>query len=299
MDKKTVYQNLVTDYKVSITRTRNVFIIVNVISIIFLVGYFNHRWTWLRHLSTPSYSETKIDSTATGSRPKDYLEFVNPGKKTDILDIREQLIKESLGSEFKFVKINLIGTKIFIDDLPILGGIALLIVMTWFQYVIRREKGITVAISQKIQSEDSKDSIEYLFYGTAFNEIFNTIPGIDVPLDDDFHDKWESDLLIWVRRLMLFAPSILLGLIIAHDFTETFIQTNVIADGKSYRLFKYLVHNDHFGQVAEIFIRLGISIFLVYYSFMRTVRVIQLNKELGRHMKIIQDKFIEKIGVAQ
>lgn len=289
---ESILKGLVNEFSKAIIRTRNVFVIINIISIVFLVGYFNHRWTWLRHIAPLSYSEMRLDNSGTENRPPEYLEYNNPGENSGVIDIREELIKSSIGGDFKFVKFNLIGTKIFVDDLPILGGVALLIIMIWFQYVIRREKGIAVAISKRVEKEESPEIVRFLFYGTAFNEIFNSIPGIDQTDDENHSSDFEARVLVFMRRLMLFAPAILLALIIVHDFLETFIQRNLIVEGEKIQLFNYLVNEKHIGQIVEIFVRLFLSLALVGFSFHRTVRVVQINKKLKEHMDKIQKKFL-------
>lgn len=291
MDKFDVIKILVEEYRASIIRTRQILIIINIISVVFLVGYFNHRFTWLRHIGTLPVSEIKEKD----SRPSTYLEFQNPGMGK-IIDIREELVKNKIWGDFMFVDINVIGTKIFIDDLPLLGGVALLIVMTWFQYAIRRERGIVFRIKAKAKAESSKDIVEYLFYSTSFRSIFNTINGIDKPNIEDFRDKYNSKLLQTVKFLLVFAPVVLLSFIVIHDIIETFFLPNILLRSGDISLFRYLIKEEKIGQIVEIGIRLLMAIILINYSIRRTIRVIQINKEIEASMKKVSEFYIELNG---
>lgn len=291
MEKFDVIKTLVEEYRASIIRTRQILIIINVISVIFLVGYFNHRFTWLRHIGTLPVAE-KVEKD---SRPSTYLEFQNPGKG-NIIDVREELVKNKIGGDFMFVDINVIGTKIFIDDLPLLGGVALLIVMTWFQYAIRRERGIVCRIKAKAKGESSKHIVEYLFYSTSFRSIFNTIDGIDKPNIDGFRDKYNSKLLKAVKILLVFAPAILLSFIVIHDVIETFLLPNILLCSGDISLFLYLIKEEKIGQIVEIGIRLLMAILLINYSIRRTIRVIQINKEIETSMVKVSEYYIQLNG---
>lgn len=294
MESNEVYRGLVEHYKTSIQRTRSVFLVLNVVSVIFIVGYFNHRLTWLRHIVPPSVASSSLPQggTTAPNRPEDYLELTDPGTISNGgIDLRRELVEQSINGDFKFVKFNLIGTKVFVDDLPIIGGMTLMVILTWFQYVIRREKGVAVVISKKVQKETDPGAIEYLFHGTAFNEIFNSVDGIDRPSDPNFIDNSESSLLKGVRRFMLYAPTIVLALIVGHDFVETFIQHNVVLDGKAMKLISYLSEY-HTDQLIEVYLRLLVSIGLIVFAIQRTRHILMLNSELGRHMKIIEDRYL-------
>jgi hypothetical protein len=292
MNKEQLYSHLIENYKNSIERTRRAFIALNIVTIIFLIGYFNYRWTWLRHLSTEHRTEYIMNlKENTLSRPDNYLELADPGDPYNKIDIRRKMIEENLGDKFKFINIDLIGSRIFIDDLPILGGITIMVMLTWFFYVIRREKGIAHEVKRRISGESDVNSIRYLFYGTSFNEIFNSIRTIDYNGDSDLN-KIGNNILKGIRRLMLFAPTIILFLIVSHDFKETFF--TVKFDDMKFTLWDYLVHHKQGGQLAEIVIRLIFSCIFILFGIIMTFGILSVNRKIGSYMEEIETKYLQQ-----
>lgn len=291
MNTEHLYSHLIDHYKNSIERTRRVFIALNIVTIIFLIGYFNYRWSWLRHLTSESPTEYNLClDNNTLSRPDNYLEFADPGDPDKKIDIRRKMIEDNLGDKFKFINIDLIGSRIFIDDLPILGGITIMVMLTWFFYVIRREKGIAHEISRRITNDDDINSIRYLFYGTAFNEIFNSIKVIDYDGNSELNNIG-NNILKSIRRLLLFAPTLILILIVTHDLKETFF---TIRFEMKLTLWEYLVSHQQGGQLAEIVIRLLFSFIFILFGLIMTFGILRINRKIAEYMDVIERKYLQQ-----
>ncbi len=234
-----IIETLLDAFKESAKRTRNIFSIINIASILLLIGFFNYRFSWQRHLTgrvhymeqTYQWNQQhldkvdivcnwlELDSNKTIMYDKERL--VAAVAKIDTLKIYdEKPSNEHKEPDSYFLSIPIIGIKIYIQDIPLLGGFATSILLTWFFYARRREKSIINELSKKIKlcKFHYPDLISQIFYGISFNAIFNTIP----KLDNDSRVRFRvlSKLTIY---LLILAPSILLFGIQVWDSIENHI----------------------------------------------------------------------------
>lgn len=231
--EKTV-TTLLEAYKESAKRTRNIFSIINIASILLLISFFNYRFSWQRHLSGRiqfmenkyEWNENYIDKITA---VKQWLES-NPNITYDSVKLNSALRKldtlpyysgnqnsEHKEPESYFLSIPIIGIKIYIQDIPLLGGFATSILLTWFFYARRREKSIMNELAEKMKNCKNQypDLVSQIFYGISFNAIFNTVP----ILDNDSKVKFKK-LSKAVVYTLIFAPVILLGIIQIWDTIE-------------------------------------------------------------------------------
>lgn len=264
---------LIDAYTKATSRTRGIFVILQMVTIIFVIGYFNHRFSWLRR----NIDAYKIEN---GNRPEQDLTTVK-----DNIDFYYKVYAYSkeLRGDMKFIDFDLVGVKIYIEDLPFLGSIALTILMTWFFYVNRRESGIIKEIAQKVSKETDPNMIEYMFYGTSFNLVFNTIKTID-----NEEISFSQLMSIYIRRILLFLPSIMLLVILSHDMVETFfIETPY--QGKT--VWEYFA--DNLGARTEILLRIFVPIPLLIYCLMQSSALKAFAKKDAENWKTIQDSFMK------
>lgn len=257
---------LVESYSQATARTRRVFIVLNVVSMVFFIGYFNHEYSWLRHKEKRLVNLLELENISV----------------MDSLDIQSrQLLKKKNDVDGKFLKFNLIGAKVYVEDLPLIGSIALMILLTWFFYAIRRERGIIHEISNVISKEEEPDTIRYLFYGTSLKLLFNTIPGID-----EEKISLGQLLSIYIRRMLIYLPTILLIVIICIDIFETFFKHQV--DNKT----TWDWFTDYTIKI-EVIIRTIVPILLLIYCWLQSKGILQINKESHAFWKKIQERYFE------
>lgn len=283
MDYKTA-DLLINTYKEATKRTRGIFVILQLVAIVFFIGYFNHRYTWLR-------------------RGIEVYELEKGQYKPDELNIEESLKyyyriyskSKELGGDLKFIDFDLVGLEIYIEDLPLLGSIALTIIMTWFFYVNRRESGIITEISKKISDEKDANMIKYLFYGTSFNLVFNTIKSVD-----DEEVSFAQLMAVKIRRILLFLPAIILSAILIHDIYETFWVETIYKNPEGVKLtvWKYFreekwTKENSYWALAEIILRILITFPLILYCILQSNALLRFAKKDSLKWKIIQDKFLE------
>lgn len=269
----TIASMLIESYSKAAVRTRKVFIILNVISIIYVVGYFNYKLTWLRH-KDDKYISLLMEKDNLLKQHTDTLAYRN---QMDI-SAREKLLIDKYNVDFRFINFDLIGTKVYIEDLPLLGSIALSIIITWFFYCIRRETGIVKEINTRFQKEPNQEIKDYLFYGVSFNIIFNTIKNVD-------EEKVTVGQLmsIYIRRFLLFMPTLVLFVICAFDFWETFF-----SDSDTWNMFL------KFWTRFEIVMRMFIPSVLLLYCYLQTLSILKFSREDSYYRDLMQKKYWER-----
>jgi predicted negative regulator of RcsB-dependent stress response len=258
MEKKKVYELLIDAHRISTTRSRQVFAIINIITVVFLLAYFNYRWTWQRH-SVEFYGQglpyktdtTKVDKDIKERQIASFPNYESYNREVTMDEIlrkktRDFRLENEVYVTNRFVNLNFIGSKIYIDDLPTLGGLALGIVMTWFYYLRRRELGVVRQVRNYLreQKETDPEVIAFVYFGISFNQVFNTVMGTDEKADSKANNYQSLKSANWkimghLRRLnsffekklfthklavnsLVYAPVFILILIVVHDTYETF-----------------------------------------------------------------------------
>ena len=164
-----------------------------------------------------------------------------------------------------------------------------MIIMTWFFYLNRRESGIINEISNRISTETDPKMIEYLFYGTSFNLVFNTIK-----LIDSEEVNFAQLMAVKIRRTLLFLPAILLAIILFHDVYETFLVDTPYQDLTVWEYFgtpEWTVTEGYWAR-AEIIFRMVVTLPLLFYSMAQSKALKAFALKDSEKWKIIQDKFL-------
>ena len=276
MNREKSLETLVESYLSSANRARRVFLVSNITTVLLLVTYYNLHWTWLRHLADPQGVEA--------TRPAGYLQFytLNADSTVNLVDVRGDMVGQ-LGRDFLFADFALVGAKIFAHDIPILGGVALSIIMTWYFYARRRERGVMKEIASVVEGEENPETVRYVFYGISFNLIFNTVPGIDAGRSGPSR-RFANTIL----KSLFYAPCVIMTLIIGHDVFETFYKN---MHTQEYPLYRYLLVDVRGGkQLFEVGVRLFISAMLLAYSWVQAWHVSGLSAEDGHFRRQIEQQ---------
>lgn len=254
-----IVSTLISAYTESTKRTRIIFSLLNLLSIILLVNFFNSRLSWGRHpgvydtvredlyeldykyldklpnvigwcADTASLNDAQIrivhrKSLAKLHEVNQLIHLPNPalgGKPTPVLefqDSRSSGIKPTLPIEYKFLNLSFLGLHIYDQDIPLIGGFTVLVLLTWFFYARRREKGILTEIIRLLPRMSASKKLRYqIVYGVSFSAIFNTIRG----LDNDSH-VFAKSLSIWLIRFLLIMPCLMIALLQGYDTVENHI----------------------------------------------------------------------------
>lgn len=221
----------------------------------------------------------------------DGQENVKAPFEVNSVNLRESLV-ERVSDDFRFVNFSPVGAKVFSDDLPVLGGVALAVIMTWYFYVRRRERGIMQQIASRVvqaANRGEKGRVELLFYGTALKLVFNSIEGVD---------EGSRGVPAAFARLiiggLLYAPCIVLSIIFVHDLIQTFLLKMA---GQDVSLIAYLSSNGRKAEVAEIVVRLLLGLLLLGYSYVQAWNIHRLAREDSAFQERASDVFREVTGL--
>lgn len=226
-------------HKNSTARTRKIFLIINLTSILLLVSLFNYKWSWKnfeavssdtnyftyefheRHIDKAFHVKKWLLDSCGKTNPKlDYVvstlsdNSINAGKSLEYLKVSP---KKGLEVDDKFLIVDLpaLGIKIYVQDIPLLGGFAVCILLTWYFYARRREKGFVkklLIIAKDDKKQETKDRIHEEL---SDNSIFNVIHNVDE--DKQVLLKGVSDVFVW---FLIFCPVILMGFYEYYDVKE-------------------------------------------------------------------------------
>lgn len=242
--------SLLASYKETSTRTRSIFSILNIASIILLISFFNYRLSWknnengisAKRINVYELQERHFDkamllcdfltSRRIGYDTCKLVYAINKFYGFQFRDTCEESctyrgiepvnINTSASDDFSFLTIPIIGIKIYVQDIPLLGGFAVAILLTWYYYARRREKSIAKIIANKLDDENEKiedETKEQASIGISFATIFSSIKNVDDGNETLFKNKKFSENIL---RYLFYAPTILLLVILAWDTFESY-----------------------------------------------------------------------------
>lgn len=243
-----IISSILNSYKDTAQRTRIIFSTLNVASIILLIGFFNYRLSWVNfesgnlvkrynvyELQERYFDKAIMLRTFLKDKKIEYdtckLDFAIKKfyslKDTITCDVSRYIaippvVASNNKEDFSLLTIPVIGVKLYIQDLPLLGGFAVAILLTWYYYARRREKSIVIAMSEKIDINQEAIDSEIkasTANGIAFSTIFSTIEKVDDKKDVIFKNTKFSENIL---SFLFFAPTMLLIIILVWDTIESY-----------------------------------------------------------------------------
>ena len=282
MEKEKNIEKLVEQYSKSALRARRIFLISNITAILLFTGFFNLKWTWLRHFAESVRPQHYLDLELEHSGYKCTIPaHANCAESPDVVKMREEFARV-WATDFQFVDFRLVGAKIFVDDLPLLGGAALAVIMTWYYFARRRERGVVKELAAIAARETDYELIRFIYYGVSYSLIFNTIAEID-----------ESDRGVnrgfarAVIGILFYAPCIVVVTIILNDVWQT--ANAPVGMGN---LLDYLAYEEQYWQIGEIFIRTTFACGFLVYSAQQVSNVRRLSAEDLRFRRQIEERYL-------
>ncbi|MEN9582483.1 MAG: hypothetical protein RL641_437 [Candidatus Parcubacteria bacterium] len=228
---------LLHEYAEAAKRTRTSLIAICIISILLFIGVFNHQWTWL---ATKEYRQHEIEWKSKLKDPINPSSYLNTNEaliaainrlaENDKPTYPRHQIHELLEVEMKTIEVPILGLQIYIEDMPILGGLGVLLLLLWFYFVRRRERSIVKilnVVTTFAKPEERKYQIKKIYTSLAFSQVFNYIPYVD----NVKKPKLLEWLTFWKRSIhsslffsyhMPFIPCFVILFVLAFDIYETF-----------------------------------------------------------------------------
>jgi len=227
----------------AIRRTRYLLTAISITGILILVAQFNSLFPWVRDTLTRTV-----------------------GRKHDLL-------LEVIYKDLSVVSIPLIGMKISVYDLTLLGALALLVLSTWYWFAARRENhaisGIVFAANER-PLQLSRAS--YLYFAIADYFVFNTMTIYDDPVGDtNKSTRFEAHAFV---RIIMFMPVWVPVVTILCDVYSLFVAGKIhIIQGD------ILWHSlDSFARF-EVIIRMIFAFIFATVNLINCLRILKFDKE--------------------
>jgi hypothetical protein len=244
-------KSLASLYVKSVERSRRVWLVLQIFSVVVFIAVFNHRFSWYRtKILRDDFKIEKMEHEGGDhwKSPLGMSEYVGAAIHKNV----------EFEGKMKFVGLEWIGSEIYADDLPLIASTALAIILAWFIFAYRRTVGILQKFRDVIQNKEiSKGSAELIMASVSFYQIFN-----DTKYDSAVSSKSNGDdtppkkpkrsvneivthaSLLGLRAL-IFAPVFIFFGVSILDIWETFCLENA--------KFKELVCNNCYETTFNIF----------------------------------------------
>jgi protein-S-isoprenylcysteine O-methyltransferase Ste14 len=156
-----------TAVKEAMQRSRFVFIVMTIASTAILFTLWNDRFSRDKDLAftAPAYSDTQIVQ----------------GKPTPLhVYGRQQLVSEWYKN--RIIQVGILGIRLSVSDLAIMGSFTLVVITIWFYYSQRRENRATVSLLRDVQTESAAVR-DMVYQVTKHSSIFIKTEESDEPLE--------------------------------------------------------------------------------------------------------------------
>jgi hypothetical protein len=137
----------------AIGRARFVLLVSNIAGILILAGLFNSTFPWIRH------SIERAENAAKQKKDVPQLSHLHKVEYEDLWTLSAPLL----------------GVKVSVDDLSVVGSSALLVIAIWQFYCVRRETHVVKVIADLSKRYgEEPEVIGYLYHGVAHYFVFTT-----------------------------------------------------------------------------------------------------------------------------
>ncbi|MEZ4931695.1 MAG: hypothetical protein R2788_06225 [Saprospiraceae bacterium] len=175
----------------------------------------------------------KIDTIAKSKESNNHLKIISENLE---YDPSRSVMEDTYLQHFLFFSIPIIGIKIYIQDVPLLGGVSLFIFLTWYLFARKKEFDITCQLCRETVKLSDGKMIKYSKYKIFSSSIFkpeNKPENLKLPLFNYFERK---------LKYLIYLPFLILLSIQSLDIIETYVpncgpkeQNLVKIDGKYFR----------------------------------------------------------------
>ena len=234
-----------------IERSRYVFVVLNISGICIFSGLFNSIFPWIRN----TIHREEMMKALGGQDTAYHLPH----------------LEKTLAQDLWTVTAPLIGIKISVWDLSLIGTLSLTIIAVWQYYAIRRENEVIHLICCKAisASKSEPELAQYLYHGIVHYFLFTTSL-----IDNETTDSYPRIHSKYFIRCLQYLPVWLPILLVASDLFTTFVP------------FSASMHPDKTVWSAlenkekiEILIRTNISAIFICYSFLLCRKAVYYDKQ--------------------
>lgn len=195
-------------------RTRTVTIVLVVASVLVAIGYYNSlQWSWARQRIRRAFDNSPevTEAIKRSLDPHGRLDLTTPGQdgKTMIDKYREafqEATAKSYVENIRYVRAPFFGIAFDVNDLGIIGGMGLIIVLLLMRYSLSREiKNLNVSFREAIHH----NQLPSFYHALAMRQVF-TMP----------HMKGEdrNRILATAPKFICILPAIIFTMGVAYDY---------------------------------------------------------------------------------
>lgn len=203
-------------------RSRFVFLVMTILASAIFITVWNGSFSWEKGLADKARKAASQQSDKTQGQQSEKEDIV-------IKPVISEWVR-GLG-----ISIALLGTRVSVNDLSLIGSASLIVVMTWYFYSQRRENRAIVSLLQDCvkgykQEQISKDVCYMVFAGIVHSLVFIDLGKGDEPLDGLVSKETEQGVdedktfLIRgvVRALVYLAPATIIWIVLTDIWTLYF-----------------------------------------------------------------------------
>lgn len=204
---------LISAFKDAASRTRSVFMIMNLATSLCFIAFLNSAYFW--SFSVNDEKTNVIKSVILG--PDNNL------KPTKALDsIATKAFKKSVFEQLSYINMPVIGIRFFLFDLGLINAIAMVILSTWFFFCSRRECQIIhevyTDITTRKHQEGFNELADYVFQGIANQSVFSTVTSNDFVKTNNKKGNKQNKAARLLKQVLVYAPVISISIIFIRDF---------------------------------------------------------------------------------
>ncbi len=179
----------------AIKRSRLAFLVCNVGSASVLLAAWNAYFSWYRYFAIKT-------SFAT-----------NPVTE----EVQKELLKGWVDSHV--ITISLLGIRIGVSDLALVGSVALFVVTAWYFYSVRKENHLIGVLLRDTQHTEAQIR-RYVYHGVSAYMVFITMTFDDTPIRN-LGPGGQQKAIFFLRpamKILHFLPALVIAVLIAMDF---------------------------------------------------------------------------------
>lgn len=214
----------------AITRSRFTLLVAIIASVAIIITAWNSYLSWdtgfarLPHWShdksfTPEQREKRITNDPEKAD-------IKPEKITEVTDFaQQQLISEWVKNHI--ISVGLLGIRVSVNDLPVLGGLSLFIISVWFFFAVRRENRAIGTLLRDAYRLKDRNARYMVYQGIVHHLVLIDIGRGDEPIED--FEKEESDEIHnipFVRKalkVIFYLPPLSIFFVILMDILTLFL----------------------------------------------------------------------------
>ena len=251
---------LISAVKEATHRSRAVFVIITVVCSMILFGLWNVMLSWERGIATrPLSDQDELARTEYNNDACKTEEEIKKERQGILAKIRENQ-KTATDEWIKnlYVSVGILGIRVSVHDLSVMGSFSLVVIMIWYYFVQRRENRAIASLflycmDEMKRKELTNGILKLAYEGVVQNIVFIDMGGGDKPISNLKNESStpESNTFVrYVLALITFLPPFTIAMIVVSDMSSLFIGSYARVDFNS--VWSTLRFPEHLVEVFKI-----------------------------------------------